>query len=121
MKLISRVDSLKALQFKFTLCLLFEILYTRVNNLCFRAHAFIVNVSYLDGSIVIVQRLVNGRYTNCFGEKQLHSLAAIVGRKFGTNSILNLSVYDEGITMPCLSMSLTRPRFLNFGFMSIQV
>ena len=28
LKLISRVDSLTALQFKFTLCLLFEILYT---------------------------------------------------------------------------------------------
>ena len=46
---------------------------------------------------------------------------AIVGLKFETNSFLYLPVYDEGIIMRCLSMSLTRPRFFNFGFMSIQV
>lgn len=31
---------------------------------------------------------------------------AIVGLKFETNSFLNLPVYDEGITMRCLSISL---------------
>lgn len=77
----------------------------------------------IEKSLIWTVRLLlyNGRYTNCFSEKQLHSLTAIVGREFETNSFLNLPVYDEGTKMRCLSISLTRPHFFNFGFRSIQV